>query len=293
MTGKKKETTRYVFGGFTAVEKVIAPYGTDWRYTVSGKGKEYLLAIMTNISGHLLALPLAEDLGDEYTIIALSVPPLKAFGLAADGLRSTLDAEGINHCHVIGHSNGGVYMQSLIAKYPDRVDKIVLSHSLTNMNKEDVTTTHASEVKIYKTMRKLLKVLPASILTYSMSKMALGKLRLKSGAEDTKRFIRLCKEDMNRITKLDLLTMADCMEDFLYNHTFTPEPYSVKPKDVLILDSSTDKLVNPLQRTEMLRLCPGANEHHFKSGGHVTMVNCREDYMGVLKNFLADGDLHQ
>jgi hypothetical protein len=77
------------------------------------------------------------------------------------------------------------------------------------------------------------------------------------------------------------------MEDFLYNYTFTPEPYLVKPQDVLILDSPTDKLTNSMQRAELLRLCPGADEHHFKSGGHVTMVNCRDEYMGVLKKFLA------
>jgi pimeloyl-ACP methyl ester carboxylesterase len=96
---------------------------------------------------------------------------------------------------VIGHSNGGVYMQSLIASYPERVGKIVFSHSLTSMRKEDAT-------------------------------------------------------------------------------------------DVLIMDSTTDTLANPMQRAEMLRLCPGASEYRFKSGGHLTMVNCRDEYMCVLKRFL-------
>jgi hypothetical protein len=155
------------------------------------------------------------------------------------------------------------------------------------MSKEDVTTTNASEVKLYKTMRRLLKILPASVLTYSMSRIMLGKLRLKSGVEDTRHFMHLCREDIKRITKQDLLMMADCMEDFLHNYSFTPEPYVDKPKDVLILDSPTDKLTNPMQRAKMLQLCPGANEYHFKSGGHVTMVNCREEYMGVIKKFLA------
>jgi pimeloyl-ACP methyl ester carboxylesterase len=283
---------QYVFGGFTATLKTLELNGVEWRYTVSGSGKEYLLAIMANISGHLLALPFAEDLGSDFTIIALSVPPLKEFAPAADGLKSVLDAEGVSRCHVIGHSNGGVYMQSLIAKYPEHVDKIILSHSLTSMNREDVVTTNASEVKIYKNMRSLLKILPASMLTYFMAKTILGKLRLKSGAEDTKRFTRLCKEDMKHLTKRDLLTMAECMEDFLYNHSFTPEPYACKPNDVLILDSPTDKLANQMQRAEMLRLCPGANEYHFKSGGHVTMVNCREEYMGVVERFLKGMPTH-
>jgi pimeloyl-ACP methyl ester carboxylesterase len=293
MSVKPKETTRYTFGNFTAVEKVLTLNGAEWRYTVSGSGDEYVLAIMANISGHLLALPFAEDLGDDYTIIALSVPPLKEFALAANGLKSILDAEGIDRCHVIGHSNGGVYMQALIAKFPERVDKIIFSHSLTSMSKEDAQTINVSEIKAYKTMRGLLKILPVAALISLMTKAVLGKLRLKSGRDDTKRFLRLCKADMKRLTKRDLLTMVECMEDFLYNHTFASEPYAVKPNDVLILDSPTDKLANPMQRAQMLRLCPGTNEYHFKSGGHVTMVNCRDEYIGVLKNFWKENQPSQ
>jgi pimeloyl-ACP methyl ester carboxylesterase len=274
------------FARFTATEKQLVIDGAAWRYTTSGSGKEHLLAIMANVSGHLLALPLAEDLGNDYTITALSVPPLEKFAAAADGLKAVLDNERIARCHVIGHSNGGVFIQSFIQKYPDYVDKIVLSHSLTSMNKEDATSINDSEVKLYKTMRKLLKVLPAPSLIYLMSKMVLGKLRLTSGAEDTRRLIRLCKADMKQITKPDLFMMAACMEDFLYNHTFSPEQYECQPNNVLILDSPTDKLANDMQRAEMLRLCPGAKHYSFKSGGHITMVNCRDEYMNVLKNFL-------
>lgn len=40
--------------------------------------------------------------------------------------------------------------------------------------------------------------------------------------------------------------MADCMEDFLFNHTFTSESYISAPQNVLIVDSPTDKLANPM-----------------------------------------------
>jgi hypothetical protein len=47
--GKAKETKRHVFGGFAAIEKSLELNGIEWRYTVSGKGKEYLLAITENL----------------------------------------------------------------------------------------------------------------------------------------------------------------------------------------------------------------------------------------------------
>lgn len=47
------------------------------------------------------------------------------------------------------------------ADYPDAMDKVVFSHSLTSMNENDAYTINALEVKTYKLMRTMLRVLPA------------------------------------------------------------------------------------------------------------------------------------
>ena len=276
---------KYDFDNFTAVEKVLTIDGNRWRYTVSGNEKRFLLAILSNITGHLLGLPLAEEFREEFITIALSVPPMHTFADTAIGLKAILDAEQVTKCSVIGNSNGGVYLQNLIKQYPGIADKIVFSHSLTSMNPSDVNTTNASEVRIYSKMRKILKVLPVSVLTYGLSRAFCPKLRLQSGKTDTNKLIALCKEDFKRISKQDFYTMADCMEDFLFNHIFTSEPYINRPKDILIVDSESDNLANPMQRKEMLELCPNANEYHFKTGGHITIINCREEYFLLLHKF--------
>jgi pimeloyl-ACP methyl ester carboxylesterase len=289
-TGEKenilyKTAAVHQFGHIMAVEKIMRWEGVQWRYTVSGGGDKFILALLSNTAGHLLALPLAEEFRDTYTTIALSVPPIRSFSKTPEGLGLILGHEGVRACNAIGHSNGGVYLQNLIARYPGLVEKIVFSHSLTSMDKNDVYTTNESEVRMYKLMRKALKFLPVSILTFALGRMVFPRLRLKSGEEDTKKLIALCGEDMKRVTKRDFIAMADCMEDFLFNHTFTSEPYISKPQNVLIIDSPTDKIANPLQRARMLELCPGAREYHFKAGGHVTMINCRDEYFSVLRDF--------
>ncbi len=109
--------------------------------------------------GHLLGFPLAESFREEFITIAHSVPPMHTFADTAKGLKAVLDAEQVTKCSVIGNSNGGVYLQNLIKQYPVIADKIVFSHSLTSMNPSDVNTTNASEVRIYRKMRKILKVL--------------------------------------------------------------------------------------------------------------------------------------
>ena len=281
-----KIVTTHKFAHFTATEKVFSWRGTLWRYTVSGKGRKFLLAILGNTTGHLLALPLAEEFRDTYTTIALSPPPIKSFAETTEGLKAVLDAEGITVCDAIGQSNGGVHLQSLINRYLGVIEKVVFSHSMTSMDKNDAYTTNASEVKVYKIMRRMLKILPVSVLSFAMGHMVLPKISLKSGAADTKRLVALCKEDMRRLTKQDFLTLAERMEDFLFHYTFAPKPYRANPQNVLIVDSSTDNLANPMQRAQMLKLCPGAQEYHFKTGGHLTIVNCRDEYFAMLHRFL-------
>ncbi|MDR0511227.1 MAG: alpha/beta hydrolase [Rikenellaceae bacterium] len=242
---------------------------------------------MSNFAGHLLAIPFAEELARTHRVIALSVPPVPRFSETADGLKTILDIENVSSCDVIGHSNGGVHLQNLISKYPQGINRIVFSHSLTSMEKNDAWTVNASELKMYRTMRRMLKIFPASLPAFGLLSAVNGALHLGSGRKDTKRLKALVRGCMKKYGKKDFLVMADCMEDFIFNHTFAAEYYAGKPDDVLIIDSPTDRIANLKQRAAMRRLCPGAREYQFKKGGHLTLVKCRQEYIGVLKGFLG------
>ncbi|MDR1986634.1 MAG: alpha/beta hydrolase [Treponema sp.] len=193
----------YTFGNLTVYEKTFEKDGIEWRYTISGNGGKYLLAILANIAGHLLAIPLAEELMETYRVIALSVPPVPVFLETAEGLKNILDIENIVSCDVIGHSNGGVHLQNLISKYPQYINKIIFSHSLTSMEKNDAFSINASEIKVYKIMRGILKIFPASALTISLLSAASPGLNLKSGKIERKKlktFLKICmKKSPNRI----------------------------------------------------------------------------------------------
>jgi pimeloyl-ACP methyl ester carboxylesterase len=125
-------------------------------------------AILANTAGHLLAIPLAEELKETYRVIALSVPTIPKFSETVEGLKNILDIENITSCDVIGHSNGGVYLQNLISIYPEYINKIIFSHILTSMGKNDVLTINASEIKVYKIMCSILKMFPASVISFSL-----------------------------------------------------------------------------------------------------------------------------
>ena len=203
-------------------------------------------------------------------------------------MKALIDAEGIKSCDAIGHSNGGVYLQGINQQYSGMIEKVVFSHSLTSMDKNDVYTINKSERNVYRLMRVILKILPVSILTNQLVKMVVNdNFYLKVGKEATQQLKALIKKEVRKITKQDMYVMATCMEDFLFNHIFTSKPYEAHPENVLIADSPSDHVANPMQRAEMLKLCPRAQTYHFTKGGHVTLINCRDEYFSMLHKFFA------
>ena len=53
-------------------------------------------------------------------------PALPGIGDYADWVIETLDDRGIEKCHLIGHSMGGMIAQEAVARAPDKVDRLVL-----------------------------------------------------------------------------------------------------------------------------------------------------------------------
>lgn len=285
MTIKEIRTDWY--GTFNCTVKELNIGKQVWRYSVSGNGEKVLLALMGNVVGHYFALPLAEALKDQYKVIALSVPPLPEFSLSASGLASILEHENVIRCHAIGHSNGGVHIQNLVHYRPDLVDKIIFSHSLTSMSEEDAYKINDTEVEFYRKAKFAMKIIPTTILLNAIGGKFAGKIQLNAGSNYTKALRERIKTEIKSLNKTDILTIINCMEDFLFNHTFTSEDYKVRTNGVLLLNSPTDKLVNSRQKAAMRQLCPGAKEYVFEKGGHIPMIAYPKEYYSVVKDFFG------
>ncbi|MCK0150504.1 alpha/beta hydrolase [Marivita sp. S6314] len=76
-----------------------------------------------------------KELEQEFRIIApdlpgfganAHLPPLDTIGAYADWVLDQLSADGIDRFHLLGHSMGGMVVQEMIHRAPDRVDALVL-----------------------------------------------------------------------------------------------------------------------------------------------------------------------
>lgn len=272
---------------FTSTIKELQIGDQIWRYSISGKGSKVLLALLGNVVGHYFALPLAEELHGQYKVIALSVPTLPAFSLSGAGLAAILMHENVTCCDAIGHSNGGVHIQNLVHYRPYLVDKIIFSHSLTSLSEQDAYTVNDTEVEFYRKAKMAMKILPVSILLNVMGRKFAGQIGLKSDLNNTKMIRKQIRADIKRLSRVDILAIISCMEDFLFHHTFNPDDYRSRINRVLLLNSPTDKMVNTKQKAAMRQLCPGAKEYVFEKGGHTPMITYPDEYYRVIKDFLC------
>lgn len=100
-----------------------------------GKGERTLIAIHGITANHLSMNPLADQLGDDYTVIApdlrgragsFEVPGPAGMARHADDVVAVMDHAGIADAVVLGHSMGGFVAVVLAHKAPDRVRSLVL-----------------------------------------------------------------------------------------------------------------------------------------------------------------------
>ncbi len=100
-----------------------------------GKGDRKLIAIHGITGNHLGMHALADQLGDEYTLIApdlrgragsFEVPGPAGMARHADDVVAVMDQAGIDRAVVLGHSMGGFVAVVLAHRAPERVKSLVL-----------------------------------------------------------------------------------------------------------------------------------------------------------------------
>lgn len=283
---KEKIIRTEKYSTFSSTIKELDIGNQTWRYSVSGNGPKVILALLANVVGHYFSLRLTEEMQGLYKVIGLSVPPLSEFSLSCIGLASILEHERVSSCDAIGHSNGGVHIQGLVSHRPSLVDKIIFSHSLTSFSEQDVYTINDTEAAFYRKAKTVMKILPTSVLLNALGGKMANQIELKSGAGDTKMLQQQIKAEIKLLEKGDVLAIISMMEDFLYHDTFSPSDYRDKSNKVLVLNSPSDKMVNPKQKAAMRQLCPGAKEYAFARGGHTPMLSCPNEYYSVVREFL-------
>ncbi|HIH96420.1 MAG TPA: alpha/beta hydrolase [Thermoplasmata archaeon] len=269
----------------THLSKRLTADGVTWKYISCGRGEEALLLLTGGTGIGEGFFPHITAFENEYRIICPSYPTVSTIEGLVDGVMKILEVEGIHHVNIVGQSFGGILAQVFAHKYPDKVNKLILSHTTTTSPPVD-QAIKAENLKKIEKKEKILSFLPFWIFCL-IAKWKISKL-IPTNMEEKEFWDAYFHEMFSNMKKEALASLSRCMIDFGQNYTFSKDDLANWPGKILILESDDDLFFNPSERKALRELYPQAQVHTFHGTGHLTLIVNREEFVSVVRNFLHE-----
>ncbi len=258
---------------------------TKWEYIFCGQGKEALL-LLTGGTGIGEAMEFVfAPLEAKYQMVCPTYPAVTTMGKLADGILRILKTEGIDRFNILGQSFGGILAQVIAHKYPNKVKKLILSHTTTTSPPVD-KAIKAKSLKKIEMKEKVLSFLPFRIFSL-IAKWKISKL-IPTDIEEKEFWDAYFHEMLSNMQKGTLASLSKCMIDFGQNYTFSRDDLENWSGKILILESDDDQFFHPAEQKALKELYPQARVYAFHGTGHLTVIANREESLSIIRSFLQE-----
>lgn len=199
----------------------------------------------------------------------------------AEDVRSVLVDLDLHDAVLVGHSMGGVAVQSFVARYPriveERVAGIVLLSTLayTPLGSRS-TRTKARLERITKRAPDTARIWNAPNLGFLVARLGFGRRPQPSHVELVRRMMAECSPE----TRLDAPRVLVGLD-----LTAALPKFRVP---TLVVGGTADLLTPPAEARRMASLIPGARLELFEGGGHMLMLERTEELDRLLLDFARD-----
>ncbi|MBC7813817.1 MAG: alpha/beta hydrolase [Burkholderiales bacterium] len=262
-------------------ERSINVGSATWHYLASGRGPKALLILVGGSRMAETAFKLISAFENEYRVIVPSYPDVMQLSQIEEGVAAILDAEGVQSVSVLGASFGGMVAQAFVRRYPQRVEKLILSNTAGILPAEYVD-------KLEKGL-KLIGWLPLWLLRSKLRRQILRHAETFPRAE--KSFWEgVLSSIVDHMTKDSLRSQFATMLD-VHERGFKAQDLAGWQGSILVLESGNDLAFPEVMRQSMHNLYLQAQFVNFPNGGHIPMVTEWEAYNRVIHEFLAEPEL--
>ncbi|MBX9601919.1 MAG: alpha/beta hydrolase [Bryobacteraceae bacterium] len=204
----------------------------------------------------------------EWQTLAISYPPVPTLGELCREIASRMDEAGVGIAHVIGGSYGGMVAQAFAEWYPQRVGKLVLSHT---------GGPDPGRGAKMRTAARWMNRLPLSWLKWIFGKR-MGKLipSVPEAREARLQFERILKD----WTRRDIDALFARAAEF---QNFGPATWQ---GETLLLWADDDPATPEPVRTALHQRYPQAQVYEFHGTGHAAALLKPDEYFGAIRDFL-------
>jgi pimeloyl-ACP methyl ester carboxylesterase len=254
----------------------------EWSYRIGGNGESAMIFFHGGYLDGDMYIHQMLAFGEQYYVLAPTTPA--SVVNITDIISATLnilEKEGFKEKNLIllGVSFGGIISQVFLENHPQKIRKVILSHTLSQ-NEE-----------YYRKFRSNLRqftILPWFILKWLFRRG--GAKMAGSWGEKTKWGDLMAvyfSGIMNKMSKELVVNRTKCLVDF-WNHTITTKTGEEWNDRILIISSNDDNEMMKNQVEELIGIYPESKIHRFEvgKGGHHTVFYFPEEYNAVVKTFL-------
>lgn len=242
--------------------------GVTWEYLAIGQGQETILFLHGMTGTYDIWWQQIDALKGQYHIISVTYPPVQSLEELETGVLAILEREGIREVNLVGTSLGGYFVQYLIAKHPERVQRAVLSNTFPP---NDLIAEKN------RTLGTILPYLP-EWLVLSVFRNNFQQMIYPTSGNDELTLAFLNEIGYGRMSKAQLVGRYYCVIE-----KFTA-PTPTMP--VMIIESDNDPLVDFTLREQLKATYPNATVSTFHGAGHFPYLNHPQEYTKLLLDFL-------
>ena len=283
----RREARRYESLDLSEVEKpgrTVSIDGVGVHYLEAGEGPALVLIHGLGASTFTFQRVVPE-LARRFRVVALD---LKGFGFSdrpdgdytltaqADLVRQLMDRLGIEKASVLGHSMGGAVAMRLALAHPERVERLILASS-------------ASDLELGRRIwgAALLGRLLPLVAPFTLHNRRFRELSLKSGFYETDR----CTEQI-----IEGYMMPGRVRGYLRALGNTMAHWRrdprLRPADIthptLVLWGEADRWLPPSRGERLHRLISGSRLEVIKGGGHLFLQEQPESSLRLIEDFLSE-----
>jgi len=257
------------FRARTSVKRLTVD-GLVWPFIDQGNGPDALVLCPGTLGHADVFRNLIDHFSPRLRVISLTYPMVGDVFRIAEGAIGLLDRLGVGQANFLGSSLGGIVVQTIAARHPERVAHAFIANSLADLSSMSTTLPPPA----------MVEAMPAAA--------AKGPVRdnVASWPEPAPEFAaikaylldELARHFTGRAFKARLLALVRLEE--------IPTA-AVSQERITILEADDDPLITPEARRSVAARYPAAHVHAFASGGHYPYVIRPDEYCRIVEQRLA------
>ena len=260
------------FKNQNAIRRLVVN-GLTWEYIVTGPNKEAVLFLHGMTGAADIWWQQIYELRMEYKLISVTFPPAGSLEELSRGIIAILDSESVSTVNLVGTSLGGYLAQYLIAQYPERVQRAVLSNTFPP---NDLVR---KDNRLFKTV---LPFLPEWVIMRTLQGTITNSIYPASRQDPFTRAYLLALAS-GGTSKAQIISRYQAVTE-----TFTPADPMEYGIPVMIIESDNDPLVSENLRALLRQTYPFANVYRFSGAGSFPYLNQWDTFDDLLIRFFRE-----